>query len=185
MIKPIAQHQNYYFTPAQKKIYGLTAEGVTDEIEIIDQDGEPVKLIDFWTKNGELYFSVEEIDDSNQEDMQTKICYYKQDKSGKVSQLATEPTRPELHRVILENGEFSIKNFDYHGTICSDVKNETQKDSGIERFLLVNGFSHFPGVGLFFNIAEGRPKVRKTGLAFWPLKSQSYQYVKLPNGEIW
>ena len=83
--------------------------------------------------------------------------------------------------------EFIIENFDYEGTSCSDVKNIVI-ESGVERFFMVDGFSHFPGIGLFFNVSDGRynetKMVRDKALYFWPVDKPSINIVLDP-GELW
>jgi len=186
MLKSIPRCQNYYFTSSgQKKIYGFTEGNVTPSLDIIDQDGEPLMLTDFFAIGKDLYFTTQEVDNTDPEILATKTVFYKQDKNDAVNKVASLPTKPELQRSSLSNPEFSIKDFDYQGQMCSDVNNITSVKTGPERFLLVNGYSYFTGIGLYFNIKKGRPKVRKPGLAFWPVESVGYNYVKLPEGEIW
>lgn len=183
MIKAIPVCKNYFLTES-KKLYGLDEQGAK-LITVIDADDEPVNLTDFFVKSGDLYFSVQEIDDTDPENPIVNDVYFKQ--SGEtVSSISSLPTKPTLSRSQLDNSEFSIENFDYEGKMCSDTRNKTMGSS--VRVFLVNGYSHFPGIGLFINVADGlyneQHMVREKGLYFWPIDRTAINKV-LDSGEMW
>lgn len=192
MLNPISEYQNYFFTK-DGKLHGLKPDGQTEEIKVTEtKDGEDVeiKLSDFFTKSGTLYFTVQESETTGEgEDQKTTTTeiFFKQFE-GVVHKVEVLPTKPAVSRVQEDNGEFTIKNFTWNGKICSDVQN-VAASSGIERFYLVDSFSYFAGFGLFFYVADGRYNdqhmIRDKGLYYWPVNRQSLHRVGMSEGVIW
>jgi len=186
MLKPIPTFQNY-FIDSNKNLFGLSENGLT-KIELKKDDDTEIKPMDFFSKSGDLFLSVDESETIDGE-MIESIGYYKQS-GGVVTSIQQLPTKPAISRSQLLNSEFSIENFDYQGKMCSDVKNLVESTpSGIERFFMVNGFAYFPEKGLFFNVADGRyneiHRVREKGLYYWPSNRSAVDMVHAEDGEIW
>lgn len=191
MIKPIPKYQNYYYTSSgQKKLYGLSADGVSSAIDIIDQDGEPLNMTDFFVKLDNLYFTIKTIEKPDKKDPVEVVTYYKQDLDGTVLEQKTLPEKPTFSRVTLDNSEFTIKDNSFENKNCTDVLNKNRDfDSGVERFYEVNAFSYFPESGIYIYVSDGRYNekimVKNKGLYYWAICCKRLEKIKLPEGEIW
>ncbi len=96
---------------------------------------------------------------------------------------------------IFDNGIYSVSNFDYEGTMCSDVRNtnlNVDEDYDIfVRFFLVNGaVAYVPGVGLYFHVQDGlyneTHMIRENGLYFWGLNSGTNLLSRIDTtGQLW
>lgn len=185
-MNPIPEYQNYFLMEGNKLLFGLDEQG-PKPIEITDDEDNPILLTDFFIKKNDMYFTTEEIDNTDPENPVVNEIYFKQEKGADVVEsITTIPTLPKLSRSQLDNEEFSIKNFDYEGKMCSDVRNESIGNEA--RFFLVNGFSHFPGIGMYINVEDGlyndEHMVRDRALYFWPIDKTAV-HVSLPPGELW
>ena len=186
MIKPITTYDAYFLS--NKNLFGIDIQGVK-QIEIIDEDGDDVSLLDFFTSFGTLYFSVLE-DDSVEVDGETVtesvINFYSQ-KNDTVTKISALPEKPVLSRSKYEHAEFSISDMEYQGKDYTDVKNIAVV-SGVERFLMVDNFVHYQGQGLYFNVSDGRYNdkvvVRKNGLYFWDVTKKAIEFIK-NEGVMW
>lgn len=189
MIKPISTFDAYFHKTENKKLYGIDLQGVK-EIEIIDQDGDEVVLLDFFTKAGAIYFSVNEVDTvevDGQTVTETINNFYKQD-GETVTKISALPDRPVQSRISYEHAEFSIKEATWNGGTYTDVKNLTVT-SGIERFAMVPNFYHFTGQGIFVHVSDGRYNevvtVRDKGLYFWGTNDRAISYIIQGEGVMW
>jgi len=188
MIKPVTEFQNYFLKTSNNQLYGFDIQGVK-KIDVIDQDGDAVTLKDFFTVSGNLYFTISEAEATETDGntvYESVTKYYKQSE-GEITEISELPTRPAIGRVLLSNSEFIISTFIYNGTTCSDVKNlEVLKlnPKFLERFIMVDGFCYLSGVGLYFNVSEGRGKARTPGLYFWNVGNMSIEKIT-ECGEIW
>jgi hypothetical protein len=196
MIKPIKTHDAYFFSN-EKRLWGIEEKQIKN-IEVIDQDGDVVTINDFFTKSGSIYFQVTEIETEKTEiedgkgnkekvdvDKMIVRCYCQ--KAGTITEISELPERPAANRSHLNTKEFSITDFDFEGKPCSDVKNLT-RESGIERFFMVDGFYHYEGSGLFFAVSDGRYNeetvVREAGLYYWSTKNSGIEYLER-KGTFW
>lgn len=183
MIKAIPVCQNYFLTES-KKLYGLDEQGAKI-ITVVDLNDDPVDLNDFFIKSGDLYFTIEEVDSTDPENPIVNYVYNKQS-GNTVSTIKSLLSRPTLSRSQLSNSEFSIETNQWETKDVSDIRNKNMESS--VRVFLVNGFSHFPDIGLFVNVADGlyneNVMVRENGLYFWPINRSAINKV-LDSGEIW
>jgi hypothetical protein len=179
MIKPIKQYSAYFFAKTGK-LYGLT-ESTIDTIDVIDQDGDDIFVIDFFTKSGNLYFQI--LEDS---DGESSVHFYQQ-KQDKIAEIDVLPEKPVKTRAHYNSKEFTITDFKFEDEKCSDVKNIVT-ESGVERFFNVDGFYHFEGYGIFFNVKDGRYNeeivVRDNGLYFWGINDKGIDYL-VGDGSLW
>lgn len=196
MPEPIPTYQNYFYDES-KKLYGIDSDPYNRLvlIPLLNSQGKTIPLTDFFSKDGALYFtvtiqvqSVDENDDPIVDEfgnpvMEDKILYYKQE-NGKLTNEVSVPARPAQGRKQLNNSEFTIINNTYDGQDVSDLRN-IAIGSGIERFLLLNAYSYFPGECLFFYVKEGREPVRPDeSLYVWHIDKPSVQRIA-EKGEIW
>jgi hypothetical protein len=163
-LKPIKEYDAYFLTE-NKALYGINDSG----IEIIitkDIEGKLLKVNDFFKFNNKLYF---EFIFYKENENQKKYFVQSNNITKKIYDL---PTKPVSSRSIMISGAFSIQNFNYidpntdESILCSDIKNLNMQ-SGIERFVLVNGYKEYLYNGLYFNVEIGRGDTRKPGLYFW------------------
>ena len=192
MIKPIETFDAYFSAVDgnKKKLFGLAADKIT-VIEVMDQDGDVVAINDFFTKGGALFISVDEVEtttteatdsEGNMIDVESQMitAHFYQQKNKNVIELESMPERPPLNRAHYDSKEFTITETKYDDKMHSDVKNVVAS-SGTERFFMVDGFYHFKGAGLFFNVAYGRYNdvliVRRNGLYFWSGKNKDVEYL--------
>ncbi len=181
----IPEYQNYFVTESGQ-LYGLDEQGAK-RINPVDEEETPITISDFFIKGGDVYFTVQDIDNTDPENPVVNETYYKQ-KNGNAEIISSIPSKPGIVRVSLNNEEFTIENFDYQGKACSDVRNLVT-ESGLERFFMVDGSSHFPGIGLYINVSDGRYNerimVRDKGLYFWPVDKPSMNIVIPGLGVLW
>ena len=198
MLKPIKKTQNY-FLQENKTLISINYDGL-EVCEIIDQDGDELKLIDFFKKDESLYFTIlshEEIENPDYDETLLpedegykpefitveKELYYKQ-LDGKVTTLKTKPVKPELVNTHVNNDVFKSFETEYNGENYIDIKNVFM-DSGIERNKIVNGYANVNEVGLYFYIKIGRDEtIRPEGLYFWPKNRTSISKI-MSKGELW
>lgn len=187
MIKPIANYDAYFLTK-DSKLYGIDIQGVK-KIDVIDQDGDEVKLNDFFISGGNLFFSVTEIDtveiDGN--NVSEGITYFYKQSKGEITKVDKLPAKPVQSRSHYEHAEFTIKDTKYENKDYTDVKNLIVT-SGIERFLMVDNFLHYDGQGIYFNVSDGRYNevitVRDEGLYFWDVTKSAIEYM-IGEGIMW
>lgn len=177
-----------YFVDTNKKLFGLGNEGIIP-VPILDTEGDTVSINDFFTVNGVIYItkttSVQMEDPVNSGEFitETLTVYYKQE-GGVMTEVENIPAKPSQGRKQLLNSEFTMEDFDYQGTLCTDTRN-LYMSSGIERNILINAYCYIAGYGLYFYIKIGRdPVIRPEGLYFWPLDKPAVQKMK-DIGEIW
>jgi len=187
MIKPIKTYDAYFIKNDNKKLYGINKETV-EEIKIIDQDGEPVKLIDFFKSGDDLYFSVKEIEITEMDGKEIKepiigIAFYRQ-KDGLIDIIKKLPEKPVQSQITYNSDEFKILKTEYNKEFYSDLRfinKETKKEKfGIERFGIINNFIHFPGIGIYINVPVGRGEdigLRIRGLYFWDINKKCIEYI--------
>lgn len=204
MLKSIPESHNY-FIKDNKELFSIDSQGV-NTIDIIDQDGEPIELVDFFRKNKESFFTIKtynEIDnpdydpECDPEDPETETCapekiteeiitFYKQ-AGGEVSKIDVLPKKPPVSRTQYESQTFTIQNNDYEGKMVTDVRNEVMGSEA--RFFLVNGTAAYvPEVGLFFHVQDGlyneQYMVHENGLYIFPEKSKSVVRINT-TGVLW
>jgi len=183
-MKPITEFQNYFFTDSNQ-LSGIAADDV-EIITVVDNEDNPIQLFDFFSKSGDLYFHIKDQDNSDPENPVTVDKYFCQS-SGIISEITSLPDNPAISRSQFVNADYSIENFTYEGTLCSDVRNLLM-ESGIERFFMVDGYSLFEGAGFYFNVSDGRyneeTMVREPGLYFWPINRKGISRIK-EKGNIW
>lgn len=188
MLKPIPKHQNYFLSK-EKKLFGLSENGVIPIILEDDKNSGEIPLKDFFSKSGALYIHIQVITPSANTEEQpiTTDLYFKQNADGVISSIQDLPTRPTISRVQCDNGEFTIKNFTWNEKLCSDVVN-VAVSSGIDRFFMCDGYAYFPGFGMYLNVSDGRYNdthmVRDKGLYYWKVNQMVPERITEP-GEIW
>lgn len=192
MIKPVKTYDAYFMSTEIVKLYGLESDKVT-VIDVIDQDGDVIKMKDFFTKSGVLYFATIENEIQMIDDVETtiQVKHFYSQKDGKITELDSLPAKPTTSRAHYTSKEFTISDFDYKGKECTDVKNLTC-NSGIERFFMVDAFHHFDGKGIYFNVSDGRYAivdgsrnyVRWEGLYFWGVGKKPVEYL-VGDGSLW
>ena len=174
-MKAVKNFEHYFFTD-NGQLFGVDDQFLK-RIEPIDQDGDLLWVVGFnkSKEKGEdvLYFTTIETDSTDTKAQVQVEKHYKQ-LCGEMTEERTGTVYQTPARSKLSGVNFSIKDFDYQGTACSDVRNLPMK-SGIERFFMVDGFFE-NDLGLFFNVSDGRynetTMVRQPGLYFWDIKSK-------------
>jgi len=143
-----------------------------------------VNLTDFFIKSEDKYFTVKTIDTTDPENPVEIVTHYKQS-SGAVEEIGTLPSKPESKRIKMANSDFSISDFDYLGTIYSDVVNKAMS-TGMMRCGKIDGFSYFSGDGggLYLNVSEKQESQYSQGLYFYPVNRTSSSKV-LDAGRLW
>ena len=191
MIKSIKTYDAYFYAREMKRLFGITEKAI-EKIEVIDQDGDAVLINDFFKKGGVLYFSVNEIETVTEEVENLKtgkkekvtvdksVTKFYQQKETTISEIDELPEKPSLSRAHYDSKEFTITDFEYEKKPCTDVKN-ISRIAGIERFFMVDGFFHYAGSGMFFNVSDGRYDkdimVREKGLYYWSLARSGIEYL--------
>lgn len=177
-----------YFVDTNKKLFGLSDQGIIS-IPILDTNGDTTTIDDFFSVDGIIYITrttTVEVEDPNNPGTfitETLNTFYKQE-DGIMSEVPNIPAKPTQGRKQLLSSEFTMEDFDYLGTLCTDIRN-LYMSSGIERNYLVNAYCYITGYGLYFYIKEGRdPVIRPEGLYFWPLAKPAIQKMK-DIGEVW
>jgi len=183
-MKSLPTYQKYFFD-SNKKLFGIDENGL-QPVAVLDQDGDIMSLYDFFSVSGKLYLTVKSMQESLDEDgnpIMDEITTYYEQSNGAIQEVSSIPARPVQGRKQLNNSEFTITNNVYNGQDVSDLQN-IFIGSGIERFILLNAYCYFQGVGLWIYVKEGRGDIRPEGLYYWPVDKPSLSRVK-GKGEIW
>lgn len=162
-----------YFVTGNGNIFGISEDGVEYVYtKIIDSSN----ITEFFKKGEDIYFSVKTKSEAEE------TINYKQS-NGKLEEIHKLPKKPVHVRTQIDNSNFKIENFDYEGTLYSDVTNKII-ESGIERFILVDEKCYIKDYGMIFNVSEGRGTIREPGLYFWPSNKSCINKI-LNKGTLW
>ena len=181
MITAIPEYPSYFLSASNNRLYGLSPDG-PQEIIVSNSDEFPLVFKNFFTVNAVKYFHVSETDLSDPENPVEVEKFYSQ-VNGAIELIDELPAIPASKRVSLSNSEFSIADFDYQGTLYSDVKNIAMS-TGMTRCGNIDGFSYHVGVGLYLNVSEKKAALTVEGLYFYPVKRTSINKV-LDSGRVW
>lgn len=208
MMKAIQEYDAYFFKKENKHLFGIKGSIITP-IQIIDQDGDIVKLIDFNVKSKTISFAVGEIEAVEKEvegetvTVNETIEKFYQQKNGKISEVKSFDEKTKKSKQQLKHYQFNIETGKYKDYDVSDVtadfsdldeknKKVVRVETGLERFGTVDAYFHVEGVGLWFNTPDGRKETkgektyiaRVEGLYFWGVDHKNLQLIIRGEGEL-
>lgn len=203
MIKAIKECDGYFFNEENKKLYGINGTEI-GQIDVIDQDGDVVKLKDFFVKSKTLNFMVEEYEQVEVKDKESKETitvnqavekYYSQ-KNESISENKNWTEKPEKTKQQIKHSKFSVSTIEYKknpqapGVQISEVLNEDKNvNTGCERFGTVDGIMMVEGSGLWFSTPDGRKSekvvARWEGLYYWGINRKNVDLVIKGSGRLY
>jgi hypothetical protein len=144
------------------KVKGLDSQ--VNDIVLTDTDDQNIPFKDFYAVDGVLYFSVEIMETSDSES--TVVTEYYKQEAGEITAIKeADFVIPDINRVQMENGNYKIFDYDYHGTMTSRVQQGTTPTA----YLIVDGY-YLNESGLWFSVPEGIEGTDRTsGLYFYPV----------------
>jgi hypothetical protein len=182
MMKAIPEANNYFIRD-DKKLYSIDHAGM-NLIEIIDEDGDPLILHDFFRKNNESFFTIKSIVQVENPaydpacDPNTETCapefltqevftHFRQT-YDEVTEIDVLPVKPPVSRAQYESENFSIQNVEYEGEMYSDIRNKYM--DFMMRFQIIEGAVVYVEMqGMWFHSSSGFFHVKQPGLYFFPL----------------
>ena len=204
MIKEIKECDGYFFHEENKKLYGINGKDI-EEIEVIDQDGDLIKLKNFHTKANTIYFKTEEIEKIETTDEKTGESItlseaveknYTQ-KNGNISEIKEWTEKAEKTKKQMKVKDFTVKTNEYKKNkqsepiSVSDVINENEAvNTGLERFGTVDGILNIDNIGLWFSTPDGRKDLERNivarweGLYFWAIDKKNVELVIKGVGQL-
>jgi len=204
MIKAIKECDGYFFNEENKKLYGITGKDI-EEIEIIDQDGDLIKLKDFHVKSKTMYFKADETEEIETKDENTgetitlneSVEKYYTQKNGSISDIKNWTEKAEKSKKQIKVKDFTIKTTEYKkndqapAIQVSDIINENENvNTGLERFGSIDGIMNIDNVGIWFSTPDGRKDLERNivarweGLYFWAVDKKSVELVVKGVGQL-
>ena len=178
-LKAIAVYDAYFMLNG--KLKGIDGDKIVN-VDAVDADDQAVTLDAFFKKDGVLYMSTQVMEAVDSQGTVETLCFKQ---SGSIIKaIDSLPAEPNHNRATMIDGNFSIQDFDYDGTICSEIKQSI--GVGMEpltRFKFVDGYL-FTDDGLWFSVFESGRTNEKDGVYFWAKNSGRFEK-RSEYGMIW